>query len=154
MGSTWNLKKQILCSKWAHFKKTWRILKALSRPCPLDSKLIRFGGFQNGAVCPCSLRGCKAVLCQSLRMSIYIFKKITLTLTSCTLQPFEVQRHAAPFWKPTSQINLEPRGQGHDSTFRMCQALLKWAHLLHKICFFEFHVGPTVLWDKFTCITL
>ena len=74
VGSTWTLKKQILCSKWAHFKKTWHILKALSRPCPLGSKLIRFGGFQKGAVCPCSLRGCKVVLCQSLRMSIHFIK--------------------------------------------------------------------------------
>ena len=74
VGSTWNFKKQILCSKWAHFKKAWHILKALSCPCPLGSKLIRFGGFQKGAVCPCSLRGCKVVLCQSLRMSIHSIK--------------------------------------------------------------------------------
>ena len=27
-----------LCSKTAHFKRAWRILKVLSRPCPLGSK--------------------------------------------------------------------------------------------------------------------
>ena len=35
-----------------------RILKELSRPCPLGSKFIRFGGFQKGAVCLSTSRSC------------------------------------------------------------------------------------------------
>ena len=67
---------------------------------------------------------------------------------STTLQPLKLQGHTAPFWKPPNLINLEPRGQGNDSAFRMRQIFLKWAHLLHRLCFFKFHVEPTVhLWD-------
>ena len=71
VGPTWKFKTQILFSKWAYFKRVWHILKLLSRPCPLDSKWIKFGGFQNGAPCLCISSSCKVTLCQSWSHCFY-----------------------------------------------------------------------------------
>ena len=61
-----------------------------------------------------------------------------------TLQPFKLQGRTAPFWKPPNKIFLDFRGQGYDNSFRMWEALLKWAFLLHETWNFEFHAIPTV----------
>ena len=74
-------KKQILCSKWASFKRAWHTLTALLCPWPLGSKQISFGSFLKGAVCPCSSKGCKVVHRQTLW-------KITPSLTSCSFAAY------------------------------------------------------------------
>ena len=37
---------------------------------------------------------------------------------STSLQPFELQRHTAPFWKSPNPLYLEPSGYGCNMTFR------------------------------------
>ena len=73
---------------------------------------------------------------------------------STTLQPFELQERTAPFWKPPNLLYLEPRGHWCDSTFRMRQTLLKWAHLLHKICFLNFMWSPLYIGKEFSAIQI
>jgi hypothetical protein len=46
--------------------------------------------------------------------------------------PLEIQSHTVPHLKAFISGNVEPRGLRWGSTFRVCQALLKNAVLLHK----------------------
>ena len=46
--------------------------------------------------------------------------------------PLEIQSHTVPHLKALISGKNEPRGLRYGSTFRVCQALLKSAILLHK----------------------
>ena len=53
-------------------------------------------------------------------MSLFLIEQVDILVwQGITLQLFEQQGCTAPFWKPTNLDNLEPRGHGLDSTFRM-----------------------------------
>ena len=61
------------------------------------------GGFQKGAICSCSSKGCKATACQRITGN-------GQSLTGTTLKPFELQGCTAPFWKLSNPIYFEPNG--------------------------------------------
>ena len=65
---------------------------------------------------------------QHIKVRVNVFYRTNghpQSLAEHNLQPLELQGHTTPFWKPPNLINLEPRGQGHESAFRMRQAFLK-----------------------------
>ena len=62
--------------------------------------------------------------------------------------PLELLAHIVSHLKALIRYILEPRGQGYGSTFRVCQALLKSAILLHKEELFKKDVRITVFTKK------
>ena len=59
--------------------------------------------------------------------------------------PLELLAHTVSHLKALIRYNLEPRGQGHGSTFSICHALLKNAILLHTEANVKYIMNSTVM---------
>ena len=67
--------------------------------------------------------------------------------------PLELLAHTVSHLKALIRYKLEPKGQGHGSTFSICHALLKNAILLHIEATVWIFFGPSVYGAKRQRIT-